>query len=126
MQKETVYFSINFHQPSPHPSYHITCNFVGMAECQDLGGDEDLEIEIKKLYIGCDLNVGDTPLAYTELDQDVEYWYNTEAYKEILRDICERFGTDNDEPADAVSVCEYYQKKKELEWAKELKVSFIK
>lgn len=97
-----------------------------MAECQDLGGDEDLKINVKKLYIGCDLNVGDTPLAYTEIDFDIEHWNAPAAKKEILQDICNRFGTDNDEPADAVSVCDYYQKRRELEWAKQLQITHIK
>ena len=123
---QTVYFSINFHQPSPHPSYDITCNFVGVAECRDLGGDEDLEIDVKKLWIGCDLNLGDTPAAYTELEWDAEYFHQSPAHKAIIADICERFGTDNDEPADAVSVCEYCQKEKEKERARQLQVTHIK
>ena len=96
-----------------------------MAECT--GDHRHLsKIEVKKLYIGCDLDINDTPLAYTELEFDVEGFEDSPAGKKIISDICNRFGTDNDEPADAVSVCEYYQKRRELEWAKQLQVTHIK
>lgn len=96
-----------------------------MAECE--GDHRHLsKIHVKKLYIGCDLDINDTPLAYTELEFDVEGFEDSPAGKKIIADICERFGTDNDEPADAVSVCDYYQKRRELEWAKQLQVTHIK
>lgn len=122
---QLVYFSINFLIPSPHPQYDISCSFVGMSECLDLGGDDGLHIDIKEMYIGCDLNAGDTPAAYTPIDWEVADWQKNPAAQAIIADIYARFGTVNDEPADAASVCDYYQKRRELEWAKQIRVTHI-
>ena len=114
MQKETVYFGIHFATPSPHSGYDITCHFVGMAECT--GDHRHLsKIHVKRLYIAADPNINESPLAYNELEFDVEGFEDSPAGKEIIRDICERFGTDNENET-AVQVCDYYRQRKEAEW----------
>lgn len=113
MQSQTIYFSIHFTFPSPHPDYDATAHFVGEALCVSVRGD--LIITISKCFIAIDPNVNDTPAAYCQVDAEANDFKNAgrnnRAYDAIIFDVCERFGKVDADNADAKTICDYYSQR---------------
>ena len=127
MQKQTVFFSIHREFTSEHPDVGGNWHYVGRAIVTDHEDNELPEIEIQRLYMAADPQVGCLPSTYISADPNVNGFVRSKAFEHIEMCCLDLFAADSQpkESQEAEAICNHFEERERMAKAEALKVSLI-
>jgi hypothetical protein len=111
MQQETVFFSIHRDFTSEHPDIGGSWHYVGQAVVTDHQDGELPEIDIERLYMAADPQVGCLPSTYLSADPNNREFTKSKAFEHIEMACLDLFAANFQSEAsqNAEAICLYFE-----------------